>query len=163
MRELNPNLFDSSARPEWSESPVTKAVVPVDTQAQRQMAEMARQIKFLETLVQEQKAQLDEQSKQHRAGFDVVNQRFQSIETGQMRQLRELDERLAQVIGHIAERRTVDQKMEEMIDRHNSIVQGFELKLKVLQKILADREMHVLKSVAMVEECRAEIIRLKRL
>ena len=163
MRELNPNLFDTSGRPEWSESPAEKAVVPVDTQAQRQMQEMARQIKMLESLVSEQKVKLEDQAKNHRVNMEAVVHRLQQVETGQVKHLRELDERLGQIISHVSERRSVDQKMEEMIDRHNNIVQNFELKLKVLQKVLADRELQILKAVSMVEEARAEIVRMKRL
>jgi hypothetical protein len=164
MRELNPNLFENLSRPQWVEpTSSSKAVAPVDPNADRQLLEMARQMKSLEKLVLDQKAVFDETTKAQNAKIDRLTQHIRALENAHAGSLKEIQERLATIMTRLSERRAVDAKMEDMVDRHNEIVQGFELKLKALHKVLADREAQILKTMGLLEEARSDIARLKRL
>lgn len=163
MRELNPNLFENAPRPEWTESQTPKAVVPAETVSERQVLELARQVKMLEKIVMEQRAFMDEQNKMQTARTERMAQQIKNLDAVQTGSLKELNERLGSVMNKLSERRAVDAKMEDMVDRHNHIVQSFELKLKVLQKVLSERESQILKAMAQLEDARAEILRMKRL
>jgi chromosome segregation ATPase len=164
MRELNPNLFESTPRPEGWTEPGNKALVKSDNPTlDRVIIEMRVQMKALEKMVVETKASNDDHQKLNHMRLEKMAQHAKALENVQTSSLKDIHERLATAITRLNERRTTDAKIEEMLDRHNQIIQGFEMKLRTLQKTLADRESQILKTMALLEDARAEIMRLKRL
>ena len=57
----------------------------------------------------------------------------------------------------------MDQKMQEVIDRHNSVLKGFEVRITHLQKLLSEKDSQVMSAFAALNEAKMEIARLKRL
>ena len=165
MRELNPNLFENSPRPEgWNEAPANRSLVKSDNPTlDLAVAELRAHLKAVEKLAVETKANNDDQQKLTLMRIEKMSQHVKALETVQTSSLKDIHERLATAITRLNERRTVDTKIEEMLDRHNQIIQSFEMKLRTLQKALADRETQILKTMAQLEDARAEIMRLKRL
>jgi uncharacterized protein YqgV (UPF0045/DUF77 family) len=63
----------------------------------------------------------------------------------------------------MAERRTLDLKIQEMVDRHNNILRTFEVRMSQMQKVIADKEAQLLQSQSALNEAKMEIARLKRI
>lgn len=61
------------------------------------------------------------------------------------------------------ERKTLDAKVHEMVDRHNNVVKSFEVRMNQLQKLLADKEAQMVVCQTALNEAKMEIARLKRL
>lgn len=59
-------------------------------------------------------------------------------------------------------RRLQEQTLQAWIDRHNSLVQDFEAKLKQVQKVASEREMQLLRAMTVLEDMRAELSRLRQ-
>jgi chromosome segregation ATPase len=70
--------------------------------------------------------------------------------------------KLAQINGKVNERRVTDGKIQELIDRHNTIIRNFENRLHSLQRVVSEQEMALHNSQAALEEARAEISKLRR-
>ena len=70
--------------------------------------------------------------------------------------------KLAQINAKVNERRVTDGKIQELIDRHNTIIRNFENRLHSLQRVVSEQEMALHNSQAALEEARAEIAKLRR-
>jgi len=63
----------------------------------------------------------------------------------------------------VAERRLQDNKIQEMVDRHNQVLQVYETRLSKVQKLVHEQEVQLMGAKGALEEARREIVRLKRL
>jgi chromosome segregation ATPase len=173
QRELNPNLFGSNAsdnRGEARETSAAKDLRQVVRLIETQVKEAAQQAKTASHQVRDCAAQmhqmqlkLDEINRVQSARMDRLTQAFARLEQYQGQSVRELSEKYAGVASRVNERRVSDAKIEDLIDRHNDVVQGFETRLKQMQKVIAEREMQMLKTMTVLEDARAEIARMKKM
>ena len=53
-------------------------------------------------------------------------------------------------------------KIQELVDRHNSIIRNFENRLLSMQRLVSEQEMTLHNAQAALDEARNEIARLKR-
>jgi len=170
QREINPHLFGTE---EKGEAPSSDLEFPGNDQnsainltlirgLERQVLELRNQVKMLEAKLAEAQNQIAEISKVQTLRLDRAAQAMPKIEQYQFKSVQDLSEKYAVLSGKINERRVAENKIEELIDRHNQLVQNFDLRLKQLHKVQADKDLQFLKSVAVLEEARAEIARLKK-
>lgn len=75
----------------------------------------------------------------------------------------DINSKFAQLTGRVAERRVHDTKVEELVDRHNQVLNQFEVRLGQLQKIINEQEMQLLNSRSALQEALREITRLKKM
>ena len=71
--------------------------------------------------------------------------------------------KLAKVVSRLNERLTSDSKIEELMDRQQQVLQGFELRLSQMQKIITEQELMLAAARSELKEAQREITRLKRL
>lgn len=171
QRELNPHLFGA---PDKSDTLIADLDFPRGNDnveginlalirgVERQVQELRNQIKTLEARSAEAQTQVGEYTKLNTLRLDRAAQAMARIEQHLFKSVQDLNEKYAGVAGRLNERKVSETKIEELIDRHNQLVQNFDTRLKQMQKQQADREMQFLKAVAALEEARAEIARMKK-
>lgn len=117
----------------------------------------------------------------HRGQIDRLESRLREVEESQETKLtrfkavlknfevyikthfQKLNTRLAELTSQQMGTKLNEEKIEEMIYHHHQLVQGFNLKLEQMKKIISEQEMQLLNSRAALKDTRQEIERMKRL
>jgi muramoyltetrapeptide carboxypeptidase LdcA involved in peptidoglycan recycling len=73
-----------------------------------------------------------------------------------------IEQKVSAVLNQLGERKTMEMKMQEVVDRHNSVLRGFEQRLNQMQKVISDKEAQMIHAQAALNEAKMEIARLKR-
>jgi len=68
----------------------------------------------------------------------------------------------SKIAARVNERKVTDSKVQELIDRHNTIIRNFENRLLSLQRIVTEQEMALHNAQAALEESRAELSKRHR-
>ncbi len=164
QRELIPDLFN-----ERIPAPSITNAQPVPS-LRREVPALDSEITLLkaklELISQEQvklQREFSENMKTHQLRLDklveAITRRDQMVTT----HLVDHGQKIGGLGSRLAERKSVDLKIEEMLDRHNNIVKTFEVRLSQMQKLLAEKEAQFLQCLANLNEAKMEISRLKRL
>jgi hypothetical protein len=162
QKELNPELF--------GERPAKSRVLETGSASQATHLHSLEQ-KVQETRMQVQQmsenlakvvAQINEFIRGSQTKFDRVHQAIQRLEQNDQALNLEAAQKISQIHNRLGERRTMDLKIQEMIDRHNTVLRGFEVRLGQMQKILMEKESQLISSQAALNEAKMEIARLKR-
>jgi archaellum component FlaC len=77
--------------------------------------------------------------------------------------IHEINEKFAQINSRVTERRLQESKIQEMMDRHNQVLQTYDVRMGQIQKIVHEQELQLMGAKASLEEARREIARLKKL
>ena len=75
----------------------------------------------------------------------------------------EAGQKITQLGQRVNERRLLEAKVQEMVDRHNNVIKSFEVRMNHLQKLLAEKEGQMISCQAALNEAKMEIARLKRM
>jgi hypothetical protein len=167
-RELNPQLFgngpsvDSSTlhrqEPAASVMPRASNSNPYPPNELKNMEHHVHQLsrallqmeKRTETIAQK----LEELARGVHTRLERFSHSIQRIEDAQKHTAQENALKVAAVASKVNERKVSDSKIEEMIERHNSIVRGFETRLLSLQRLVNEQEMALHGAKAAIEEAR---------
>jgi hypothetical protein len=161
QKELNPELFGDQ------QSLRSRLYEPVQVNPMKLMEdkifEMKKQILDLTESLGHFAAQVDEALKSQQLRIDKVFPMLQKLEANDQVLNQEAAQKIGQLQMRIGERKIVDAKIQEMVDRHNSLVKSFEVRMSQMQKMLADREAQALTAQAALNETKMELARLKRM
>ena len=165
QKELNPELFgekrSSQARSEGaSGAAVNNSQSYLNTD--RQIFEIKSQIMSLNDQISKAVQTLGEFSKNTNARLDRFQQALTRLETNHNGLAVEAGQKVQQINTKLAERKALDQKIQEMVDRHNNVVKSLEVRLNHLQKLLTEKENQTVAAMAAFNEAKMEIARLKR-
>lgn len=75
----------------------------------------------------------------------------------------EAGQKMALLSQRVNERKAVDLKVQEMVDRHNNVIKSFEVRMNHLQKLLAEKEAQMITAQTALNDAKMEIARLKRM
>jgi len=95
--------------------------------------------------------------------FDRINNQMAKLEQNDHYIVNEAAQKFSHINTRFGERKSIDIKTQEMMDRHNSVLKSFEMRLTQLQRILAEKEAQLLTTTAALNEAKMEIARLKRM
>ncbi len=166
QKELNPDLFGESST---SKTRTVEAANPnasigllhvkeVDTK----LAEMRTQMNVMIDNMNRFATQVNEALKTSHQKFEKMGQTIQRLEQNDQALALDNSQKLSQLGQKLGERRTLDGKVQEMIDRHNSVLKSYELRLNQLQKLIAEREQQIMNAQSALNEAKMEIARMKR-
>ena len=168
-KELNPELF--------GEKKVTQEK-PSHYAQQPSVAYAAPELNFLNT--DRQILELKNQNQQLHDHLAKLTQSFNEairgahlkIEKLQQAQARleqnhnglalEAGQKMTALNQKVNERRSLDLKVQEMVDRHNNLIKSFEVRLNHLQKLLAEKDAQLVATQSALNETKMELARLKR-
>lgn len=157
-RELNPELFTERAV-NTSPSPVDPHFLNTD----RQIFELRKDSDNLNSEIDILSLHLAENIKQNQASFEKVNSAIQRLEQNHNGMAIEIGNKFHLMQSKLNERKAIDSKIQEMMDRHNNAINGFEIRIAQLQKIIAEKDAQLLGTQTLLNEAKIEITRLKRL
>jgi len=146
-RTLNPQLF----------GPLETPVVKVDASHQQ----VAKRIRDLEAQIEVVNQKMDRWAQ-------ILDGRIQQLTQSQKNTVEQIklvtdgfNRQMAALHSKINERKTSDVKTQELIDRHNILVQNFENRIGQIQKITNEQEMKLIAYQATYDEVLREIRNLK--
>ncbi len=166
-KELNPELFGESgvmkSRVVESGNPDSAVGMQQVMQVDRKVAEMRSQIGSIVEQMNRLVGQVNEFMKVSQIKFDKMQHTIQQLEGNDKALALDNTQKLNQLNQKLGERRTLDAKVQEMIDRHNSVLKSYELRLSQLQKLIGEREQQIVATTALLNQAKMDIARMKRL
>lgn len=164
-KELNPELFGEKkiarnpAMDAASSVPGANSYLNTD----RQIFELKAQNQALADQLNKIVGTVNELIKSSNTRFEKQHQLLQRLEQSHNGLALEAGQKLSHISQKVNERKSLDMKVQEMVDRHNNVVKSFEVRMNHLQKLLAEKEAQMVSSQAALNEAKMEIARLKRL
>jgi hypothetical protein len=177
-RDLNPNLFGTPG----AQAPSTGLMSP-SSSVMGQPEETARRvpyppvdIKTMELAIASLKGamiqmerrtetiafKMEELARTVHARLERFSQSIVRVEDSQNKNQQENAARFATVVAKVNERKINDGKVQDLMDRHNTIIRNFENRLASLQRLTSEQEMSLHNAQASLIEATNEIARLKR-
>jgi len=95
--------------------------------------------------------------------MDKTAQKVGQIDERLKQIVHEVQDRLAFVSGRLKEKQISESKIESFLERHNQIVQSFELRLTQAQRVIENQSLQLNKQQEMIDDARRHIEKLKRL
>lgn len=134
-------------------------------------------VKDHEAKIQELKQQLHRQAEQFSSWasqitefvkgthlkFERLQQHISRLEQNHHQLQTEVTQKISHIQSKLGERKSIDQKTNEMVDRHNSVLRSYEVRMSQLQRLISERESQVVQAQSALNETKMEITRLKRL
>lgn len=182
-REINPQLFGTQTavekigQPVDLSQPATGIMGRSAPAAERvslpygpnELKTLEHQVSTLRVaLVQSEKraealtAKVDEISRLVHGRLERFSQAIVRMEEIQAQSHQDFTGKLAQIVAKVNERKVSDNKVQELIDRHNTVIRNFENRLISLQRLVSEQEMALHNSQAALEETRAELAKARR-
>tara|TARA_B110001454_G_scaffold219111_1_gene250066 strand:- start:77604 stop:78122 length:519 start_codon:yes stop_codon:yes gene_type:complete len=109
------------------------------------------------------KMEIMEIQKASKLRTDRYNLSLQRLEAQQNQMANDISEKFALLLQKLNEQKKYDQKVQDIVDRHNNLLKGYEVRLNQMQKLLMQKEQDYVEAVTSLKELKAEIGRLKRL
>ncbi len=162
-RELNPKLFGASV---LSANELGRSIASIEDAAPTQtynpeVYELKAELKNLRSdLLELEKESAHEISRVSQDASTIVQQFTALLEAAEQR-IAGIEFRIQERENDQVEQAEVNQKIEQLLERHNQIVRNFENKLVHLTRVLSDQEMQILNSKAALEEAHSEILKLR--
>lgn len=177
-RELNPELFGVKSPGDSNLSlnqPSSQDLGVQTSHGNKVPPAVAAELRTLEAMIQQLKIQLQNSEKRNEilaaqfqelirattGRFEKTTQAVARVESACNQQIQELNAKYSGISSKVNERKVQDTKIQEMIDRHNSIVRTFENRLTHMQRVISEQEMQLHNSQATLEEARHDLARLK--
>lgn len=164
QKELNPELFGEK---KTLKGPQAEATMAASSQnylnTDRQIFELRQQNQALLEQVNKLTALVNETNKSNSMKFERQQAMQARLEQSHNGLALEAGQKIGQIVQRMNERKVLDQKVQEMVDRHNNVVKSFEVRMNHLQKLLAEKENQMMASQTALNEAKMEIARLKRL
>jgi chromosome segregation ATPase len=132
QREINPQLFQQPT----STTPSSKLV---PQRIESDLKELAAQVHQLRTHNQMLERKMEQ--------INLQNQ--------------ELTNKFMTLASKSNERRVSDAKIQDLIDRHNTLIMNFENRMTHMSRIMSEQEMKLYNATAALEDSRREIARLR--
>lgn len=175
QRELNPALFgqmQNDAGTDLSAQTQMKNRVLEPSRAQHlgsliqiehQIAEMKNQMRAMQENMNKMVQYMNENLKTLNTKSDLLNKNVSKLEQQDQMIVQEASQKILQMHSRLAERKSLDVKIQEMVDRQNTILRSYEARMNQMQKILSDKDAQLIQMQAALQETKVEIARLKRL
>lgn len=177
-RELNPQLFGTQTAAEKIGQPVDPSrpaagIMGAGAEAagaaqNGRIPYVPNEIKALEhqvstlrvALLQSEKradslaSKLEDVSRMVHGRLERFSQAITRVEDLQSQQYQDVAQKFAAIAAKVNERKISDTKIQELIDRHNTIIRNFENRLTSLQRIISEQELALHNAHAALEESR---------
>lgn len=171
-REFNSDLLNSfrgiSGESAPAEGPV-QAAVPAAAKAEDvrilhlHFENLNKKVKELEARLESNTAKVDDMTAQNKTRFERVQGHFQRQTELLKNGFSDMHAKIAQVVSRVNERKVEEGAVKEMVERHASVVQAFEVRLNQLSRVLSEQELQLMSARSELKDALLEIARLKKL
>ncbi|PIS11734.1 MAG: hypothetical protein COT73_02380 [Bdellovibrio sp. CG10_big_fil_rev_8_21_14_0_10_47_8] len=158
-KELNPELFgERGLKSRVVEEPPINQMVVLEKKVADNRQQMHQLAESMNRIVQ----QVNEFMKSTNHKFEKIYQALQRLESNDQALNLDSAQKISQIHNRLGERRTLEIKVQELVDRHNNVLKSYEVRMNQMQKLIAEREAQLISSQALLNETKMEIARLKR-
>jgi chromosome segregation ATPase len=172
-RELKRDLFDDLLPPARTDSSFLNVNLQGSSETNSALQEdwhvllaqfdlFKRRFKELESRQENTQNRMSEWMESTKVRFDRFNSAGSRMEQFLKQTIHEINEKFAQLNSRVTERRLQESKIQEMMDRHNQVLQTYDVRMGQIQKIVHEQELQLMGAKASLEEARREIARLKK-
>ena len=168
-RELNKELFGNlGAYPERANEPtngpqVAYAKADEVRVLHLHIENLSKRLKEFESRVETMQTRTDDMIGTNKQRFERVQGHFKAqneqFQTGML----DINNKIAQVLSRVNERKVSENVIKEMIERHSSVVQTFEVRMQQLQKLISEQELQLINTRSELKSALQELSRLKKL
>lgn len=165
-KELNPELFGEKkvVKSSLMEShPDLGTTGSNYLNTDRQIFELKSQNHALAEQLNKVVATVNELIKTSNIKFEKQSHLLSRLEQSHNGLATEAGQKITQLSQRINERKSLDLKVQEMVDRHNNVIKSFEVRMNHMQKLLAEKEAQMITAQTALNEAKMEIARLKRM
>ena len=165
-RELNRDLFMEKLKEDL------QATIPAASPHARaeevkhlslHVENLSRRMKELESRIEQMTSRNEDMMNGNKQRFERVQGHFhrqgEMIQTG----LNDVNEKMAHLASRVNERRVSENQIKELVERHQQMVQTFEVRMQQMQKVMSEQELQLMNARAEIKEAVREIARLKKL
>lgn len=170
QKELNPELFGEKKMTKTSTmdrsmeaASALSATGANYLNTDRQIFELKAQNQAMADQMNKIVGTVNEMIKSSNAKFERQQALLTRLEQSHNGLATEAGQKITQLSQRVNERKSLDLKVQEMVDRHNNVIKSFEVRMNHLQKLLAEKEAQMISCQAALNEAKMEIARLKRL
>lgn len=163
-KELDPSLFGEGAwaAPRAVEKPRTTGFDAVG-HVEQKVADLRVQLREIKEEVSRFGRDMEAMKTSSHNKMEKLAQQVARLEGLQGKVHQEVTTRMSQMHTRLADRQSVDMKVQEMMDRHQALIRSAEMRIQQMQKILNEKEAMLLSAQVSLSEARTEISRLKRM
>lgn len=140
---------------EWL--PQAKAALPGEPQQGSKSDELTSKE------IEELKSQILEYQNSTKLKIDRLQSSIQKWEQNYSDLTQEISAKMAALLQKLNDQKKYDQKVQDIVDRHNNLLKGYEVRMNQLQKLLQQKESDYLEAYSALKEAKSEMARLKRL
>lgn len=165
-RELNKDLFPSekvlsSSQPAASEEALaSKEDLRV---LSYQIESLWKKMKEMDPKVERNQSRLQELTSSCKLRFERIQNHMQRQSEGFQGQFGDMHAKIAQLLSKVNETRLSENRIQEIVERHQQVVQSFEARLQQLKKLVTEQELQLSASRAELKDALKEIARLRKL
>ena len=128
---------------------------PVDIKAlEHQMATMKVALMQMDRRTEMISSRLEDLQKNTHTRLERFAQAISRMEETNSQHHQDNTAKFANVFAKVNERKVTDSKVQELVDRHNTIIRNFENRLLSLQRVISEQEMALHNATAALEESR---------
>lgn len=125
--------------------------------------DLRSQVSILSEQMAKMVTQVNEWNRATKAQFEKMQGLIQQLADNDQALSHETAQRMTQLHSRIGERQNVDAKIQEMVDRHNTVLKSYELRMLQMNRLIQEKEAQVVSAQAALNETKMELARLKRL
>lgn len=150
-RQFNPDLFESENMPNTESSGF----------ALGQIETMKRRVRDLELQNHQLLQKIEKMALHYEQKMSQMSAQQKSFEAAMKQKMDDSLKNQTILSNRMTERKVIDTKMQELLDRHNQLVQNFETRLSQAQKLSKDQEMKLMTYQSTLNDILREIRNLK--
>jgi hypothetical protein len=167
-RELNRDLFGNIGAPaplapEGQTPTVAYAKADEVRVLHLHIENLSKRMKEFESRVETMHTKTDDMLAQNKQRFERVQGHFKAQNEQLNSGLLDMNNKIAQVVSKVNERRVSENAIKEMIERHSSVVQSFEVRMQQLQRLISEQELQLINTRSELKSALQELSRLKKL
>lgn len=166
QKELNPDIFGERRTPAKATVEANHSPIPDTTgflNTDRQIMELRQHVTTVGEELKKMSAQVQEFIKVSHLKIERLTQQMQRLEQSHNGMVQETGHKMSQMGQRLSERKALDSKIQEMVDRHTNVIKSFEVRMNHLQRLLSEKENQAISAQTALNEAKMEISRLKRL
>jgi hypothetical protein len=167
-RELNRELFGGARGREMdpqAQTPAAPSFAKADDVRvlHLHVESVSKRLKEFESRVESLNTKVEDMVNQNKQRFERVQGHFQRQNDILQSGFKDVHAKMAQVVSRVNERKVEEGMIKEMVERHASVVQSFEVRMQQLQRVISEQELQLMNARAELKDALHEITRLKKL
>lgn len=162
VKQLNTELFGESLSKDFEFSS-NKSMFPL-ADAPLVPLDIDEQVRVTQEISNELSTQLDKVKAEQEEDRQVAKQKIDRLQSSLVRLeqshnnfVQDLSEKFQLLIRKQSDQAKFEEKIRDLIDRHQNLINGYELRMQQLQKLLGQKEVEIIEMKSLLNEMKAEL------